>query len=110
MGGMRVLRLALLWILKAQMLSVEVFGEEIPAHQEMVHALVTVPDPRGEKETRRTMKWEMRGSREVRWREGSCWQEGKSRHSQGKDPRTFEGHSKEKGPTTFQERGHKEER
>ena len=51
---MRVPRLALLM---AQMLSVVALGEEIPARQEMEHALVTVPDPRGEKETRRTIKW-----------------------------------------------------
>ena len=31
-------------------------GEEIPARQEMGHALVIVPDPRGEKETRKTIK------------------------------------------------------
>ena len=49
--GMRVLRLALLWILlKAQMLSVEAVGKEIPAHQEKGHALVTIPDPCGERD------------------------------------------------------------
>ena len=33
---------------KAQMLLVEALGEEIPARQEMGHALVTVPDLRWE--------------------------------------------------------------
>ena len=62
MGGMRVLRLALLWILlKAQMPSVESLGE---------HALVTVLDPNGEKETKKTIKCGMMGSREVGWRKG----------------------------------------
>ena len=51
MGGMRVPLLALLWILlKAQMLSVGGLGEQIPALQEMGHALATVPDSRGEKD------------------------------------------------------------
>ena len=48
---------------------------EIPAHQEMGHALVTAPDPRWEEETKRTIKWEMMDSHEVGWREGFGWQE-----------------------------------
>ena len=76
--------------------------------------------PRG-KETKRTIKWGLRGSREVGWKKGSCWQERKNRNSQGKDPqgplkktardpstpekngkgeepRTFEGNGQGKGP------------
>ena len=50
MGGMKLPLMALLWnLLKAQMMSVGVLGEGIPALQEMGRALVTVPDPRGEK-------------------------------------------------------------
>ena len=61
MGGMRVPLLALLWILlKAQMLSVGAWVEEIPARQEMEHALLTVPDHREGRETKRTIKWVMR--------------------------------------------------
>ena len=64
---MRVPLWALLWILlKAQMLSVGALEEEIPARHEMEHALMTVPDPRG-------------NSCEVRLK-------GDSRNSQGKDP------------------------
>ena len=48
MGGMRMPLMALLWILlKAQMMSVGAQREEIPALQELEHALVTIPDPRG---------------------------------------------------------------
>ena len=51
MCGMRVLRLALLWILlKAQMPSVEALEEEIPAQQETEHALVTASDPHKKRE------------------------------------------------------------
>ena len=48
---------AVLWILlKAQMLSVEALGEEIPARQEMgTRAHDSSRSPRGEKETRRTI-------------------------------------------------------
>ena len=61
MGGMRVPLLALLWILlKAQMLSVGAWVEEIPARQEMEHALLTVPDHREGTEIKRTIKWVMR--------------------------------------------------
>ena len=71
-GGMRVPLLALLWILlKAQLLSVEALGEETPALQGVGHALVTFPDPRGVKNTRKVIKWEMKGSHEEGWGEGS---------------------------------------
>ena len=51
MGGMKLPLIALLWILlKAQMMSVGALGEGIPALQEMGRALVTVPDPRGERD------------------------------------------------------------
>ena len=45
-GCMRVPLLALLWILLRAHMALE---EEIPTPQEMRHAVVTVPDPRGGK-------------------------------------------------------------
>ena len=86
MGGMRVPLLALLWILlKAQVLSVGALGEETPALQEMGHALVTLPGPRGGKMTRNEIKWEMKRSREEGWREGER-KEGKTGRERTKKP------------------------
>ena len=50
--------------------SVEALGEEIPAHQETGHVLVTALVPRGAEESKRTMKWRMMGSRDVGWSKG----------------------------------------
>ena len=83
--------MALLWILlKAQMMLVGALEEAIPALQELEHALVTIPDPREGKKTRKEIKREMKGSREAGWREVSGGERKEEKNSQGKDPKTFQ--------------------
>ena len=64
---------------------------------------MTASDPAREEETKRTITWEMMGSREEGWRKVSGWQERRSRNSQGKDPRTFEENSQGGDPSTPEE-------
>ena len=42
----------------------------------------------------------------LRWKEGENWQKEKSKNSQGKDSKTFEGNSQGKDPSTFHDRSH----
>ena len=75
-------------------------SDEIQALQELEHALVTIPDPRGGKKTRNAIKWEMKGSLGAGWRQVSSRQEERRKNSQGKDPKTFQENSQGRDPST----------
>ena len=70
-------------------MSVGALGEVIPALQELEHALVTIPDLRGGKKTRKEIKWEMKGSHEVGWREVSGRREERKRKARERTPKPF---------------------
>ena len=61
---------------------------------------------RSPRETKKTIKWGMKGSREEGWREGSGRREKRSTNSQGRDPKTFVENSQGKDPKTFEENSH----
>ena len=106
-GVTKAPRWVLLWILLGiKMHMVEAAEEEISTRQETECMLETAPVPRAGNEIR----WKRMNTCDRGWREGEHWQKGKSEHSQGKDPKIFEGNSQEKDPSTSEGRSHQVER
>ena len=94
--------------------------EEIPARQEMERMLEIALVPR----VGNMARWRMMDSCDKGWKEGEHWQNEKKKvknsqgkdprtfegHSQGQDPRTFNGNSQENDPSTFEDRSHQARR
>ena len=64
-------------------------SDEIQALQELEHALVTIPDPRGGKKTRKAIKWEMKGSLEAEWRQVSSRREERRKTARERTQKSF---------------------